>query len=49
MRALTGSVRNLLTSLLTSLNLANSSLRFNGKLLKPNREEVAERLNAAVC
>jgi len=24
-------------------------LSFDGKLLKPNRGEVAERLNAAVC
>jgi hypothetical protein len=29
--------------------LASSSLPFDGKLLKPNRGEVAERLNAAVC
>jgi hypothetical protein len=29
--------------------LASSSLPFDGKLSKPNRGEVAERLNAAVC
>ncbi len=28
---------------------ASSILSFDGKLLKPNRGEVAERLNAAVC
>ena len=29
--------------------LASSFLPIDGKLLKPNRGEVAERLNAAVC
>jgi hypothetical protein len=29
--------------------LASSLLPFDGKLLKPNRGEVAERLKAAVC
>jgi hypothetical protein len=30
-------------------NWPGSKMRYRGKLKKPNRGEVAERLNAAVC